>query len=394
MAGYSDSSLGTLPKEGTAYGITCHTSAASGAFTVKASKLSMTVTDIFQGEIAAAHVCANEMKFFMGAMNELGLPNKGSRKLHLDSETAIKWVTAPTLGKSKHLLLRHQDIKDKVAAGEIVPALIPGKYNRADLMTKILSAKDTRRLAYEVLGHGLVETWPVEGTYKKKNDFGLMPQAGDVESHDVECFMMRRIQADEIDSFDVDPELEDIVAEAVRTLIRHNPPTEAVEGMTTGQASTSTTGAPSSPTRLTYTDDIMFRREDMPRGERERRDARVVQAENQRTENRAIDPYMVRAYNNGTFTFESSRMRGIDYHNQMIEMFLEPIVHPILNRMIQSQEEGDDQFDRFLERRVGMTMRATAQDPAMQQLVFDSLETGPISAALPRATRDITGWYM
>jgi hypothetical protein len=150
LEGFGDSSLGNLQKAQSAYGYSVHTLAESGAIMTKASKFSMTIVSISEGEIASAHMLANEMKFLEGSINELGLPNKGFRRLNLDSETTAKWAVTANQSKSKLILLRHQDLKDKVANGEVRPNFVSGDNNRSDMLTKLLPGKTSRRYSYEL----------------------------------------------------------------------------------------------------------------------------------------------------------------------------------------------------------------------------------------------------
>jgi hypothetical protein len=88
---------------------------------------------------------ANATKFFLGAMNELGLPNIGTRRLSLDSEATEKWTRSPNPGKSKSILLRHEDLKDKIDYKEINLNVISGKKKRSDALTKMFPGSTTRR---------------------------------------------------------------------------------------------------------------------------------------------------------------------------------------------------------------------------------------------------------
>jgi hypothetical protein len=146
---WSDASLGTEEDLTSSYGHVIATGPDSGAVITTAKSTSIVVTDIFQAEIFSAHVAANEMRYILGAVNELKPPNQGPKMLNRDSETTDKHPRSEKPGKSRHMLLRHQDLVNRVKRGETNVRTIEGVDNKLDMMTKQLVGKEAAKYLTE-----------------------------------------------------------------------------------------------------------------------------------------------------------------------------------------------------------------------------------------------------
>jgi hypothetical protein len=87
--------------------------------------------------------------------------------LNIDSETTWKHIWSEKLGKSRHMLPRHEDLVDRVKQGEVYVRTMKGINNKSDAMTKQLVGKTAIKHSYGLLGHALVENYDVRGAIKK-----------------------------------------------------------------------------------------------------------------------------------------------------------------------------------------------------------------------------------
>jgi hypothetical protein len=307
------------------------------------------MTDIFQGEVGIMHMIANEMKFFVGVVDELGLPNKGSTIINSDSETSMKWITSEAQGKSKHILLRHQDLKDKVELGEVHPNKVLGTENRSDLMTKLLSGRDTRRYDYDVLGYGLVEHLPITGTLKKDKDYCFMSSMA--PQSDVICYMQRNTRRGDgvkRDSAAEEAATDDLLNGLVQEIVDRQAASSNADSALEEQDQAEAALAPrqSEAERQRAMADSLLRHENLHRVHRrtitgesfaqawdaeqeaeETHEARIVAEANMRVENEPFAAALADAYDCRRVVFHPARIRHeVAYHNEVLVEFLEPVL--------------------------------------------------------------------
>ena len=90
-----------------------------------------------EAEFVALCLAVTECLFVVQFLSELGVSFKRP-VIHTDSKSALDMVSKRTTGRVKHLDRRLYFVKERVQRGDVDLKWIPGKENRADLLTKYL----------------------------------------------------------------------------------------------------------------------------------------------------------------------------------------------------------------------------------------------------------------
>lgn len=152
LIGYADATWGSIP--GSSRSVSGYAFLLNGAAVAWKCKVQKCVAlSTAEAEFLSLCEATREAVFLRNMMLEIGLPQNSATTINEDNQPCIHLVRNPvTSGRSKHIALRFNFVRDQILDGNIEVVYCPTADMVADLLTKMLAKPQHCRLRAMVLG--------------------------------------------------------------------------------------------------------------------------------------------------------------------------------------------------------------------------------------------------
>jgi hypothetical protein len=149
-------------------GFTLHIGSSSGSFLTKSKKQTVTADSSTIAELIAAFLASKEIAWARSILTELGYQQDHPTILHEDNQSTIQMINNDSNSqKTKHIDVRYNYVREKVAAGDIVMKYCMSSDMTSDILTKPLAPKPFLHLRPKLLGMSVVTDLYLDlGTFK------------------------------------------------------------------------------------------------------------------------------------------------------------------------------------------------------------------------------------
>jgi len=139
-------------------GFTLHIGSKSGSFLTKSKKQTVTADSSTIAELIAAFLASKEISWARSILTELGYQQYDPTILYEDNQSTIHMINNDSNSqKTKHIDVRYNYVREKVAAGDIVMKYCMTTEMTSDILTKPLPPKPFLHLRPKLLGMSVVE---------------------------------------------------------------------------------------------------------------------------------------------------------------------------------------------------------------------------------------------
>jgi hypothetical protein len=134
-------------------GFTLHIGSSSGSFLSKSKKQTVTADSSTIAELIAAFLASKEIAWACSILQELGYQQNTPTVLYEDNKSTIHMINNDSNSqKTKHIDVRYNYVREKVAQGDIVMEYRPTSEMTSDILTKALPPKQFLHLRPQLLG--------------------------------------------------------------------------------------------------------------------------------------------------------------------------------------------------------------------------------------------------
>jgi len=169
-----DASYASHPDQKSHSGFTLHIGSTSGSFLSKSKKQTVTADSSTVAELIAAFSASKEIAWARSFLTELGYQPSAPTILYEDNQSTICMINNDSNSqRTKHIDVRYNYVREKVATGDIQMKYCPTEDMISDILTKPLAPKQFLHLRPRLLGMMLYDD--IFSSFKgcDDNDVGL-----------------------------------------------------------------------------------------------------------------------------------------------------------------------------------------------------------------------------